>query len=273
MVTEASVISGVRNELGDQVEPFRDSFRGTGDLEQYDLSAQRIIEDSVTVFQVNGDGSTTNFSTPGDYTLNPAVGVITFTDPPEEDARMVVEGSSYSVFSDAELTDFVDAAVSQHLHTRTVQKRFRDGRGFIQYDRQPMTLETMPDNEKILVVLLSTIESLWALATDSSTDIDVQTSEGTSVPRTQRFRQIVTQIDLLTNKYKDTAGMMGVGLFIPESLDMRRISRTTGRLIPLFEPREYDDNGSPVRKVPPKGNRDSDPDGPPSPYWSGGWGF
>ena len=59
----------------------------------------------------------------------------------------------------------------------------------------------------------------------------------------------------------------------PEVLDMRRMSRTTGRLVPVFESREYDESGPPIRKLPPRGNRDEDADGPASPFWSGGWGY
>jgi hypothetical protein len=66
---------------------------------------------------------------------------------------------------------------------------------------------------------------------------------------------------------------MGVGLKAPEVMDMRRVSRTTGRLVPIFEDREYDEHGPPIRKLPPRGNRDEDPDGPASPFWSGGWGY
>ena len=108
---------------------------------------------------------------------------------------------------------------------------------------------------------------------DPNLDIDVSTAEGTHVPRSQRWRQIISQIDILTSKYKELAAMMGVGLYAPEVFDMRRVSRSTGRLVPIFLDREYDETGPPIRKLPPRPSRDEDPDGPLAPYWPGGWGW
>lgn len=271
MVDEASLIKSVRLELGDTLEPFRDSFRGTGDKDDYNLPARNVT--AVTVFTVGGDDSITVLTEDTDYTVNYVEGIITFTVPPEQDALYVVEGTANGIFTDDEIRHFLDGALAQHLKSRTVQTRYRDGHGFIKYDRKQMELEDLPAEEEILVTLLTTIEALWALSTDASTDIDITTSEGTHIPRGQRWRQLLAQIDVLTDKYNTLSLAMGVGLMAPETLTMRRTSRSTGRLVPIFEPREYDENGPPIRKLPPRGNRDEDPDGPLSPYWAGGWGF
>lgn len=272
MISENEIRSAVRLELGDLPESFREQFRGTGVQKIWDLPNRNIDPDSLILFRINGDRSTTDIPA-SDYTLNATEGILTFDEPPEEDSEIVVIGTAHGIFSDSELDVFIDAAVSQHLNARTTQRRYRDGHGFIKYDIVPMTLENIPSNEKILLALLTTIEALWALTTDASTDIDVQTAEGTSIPRSQRYRQITAQIDLLTDKYKELSLAMGVGLFAPEVMDLRRVSRTTGRLVPIFEPREYDEHGPPVRKLPPRTRRNTDPDGPENPYWSGGWGF
>lgn len=271
MATQASLINNVRLELGDQLENFRDSFRGTGSKDDYDLPAENIT--SISAFIIGGDNSITNLTENVDYTADRQRGTITFTTPPELDAQVVVEGQANGIFTDAELTTFVNNALFQHLKDRTVQVRYRDGNGFIRYDRKPMELEDLPQEEELLVSLLATIESLWALATDASTDIDVSTSEGTHIPRGQRWRQLISQIDLLQDKYDTLSMMMGVGLKAPAVLDLRRVSKTTGRLVPIFHEREYDENGPPIRKLPPRGDRDEDPDGPDSPFWAGGWGY
>lgn len=273
MATEADILNTVRLELGDLPTPFRDSFRGNGEQQEFDLSARNITASSVTAFAINADGSLTSYTNGVDFTLDALDGVIKFAVTPEEDTRFAVEGTSYGMFSDDDLSTFLDAAVGQHLLNRTVQRRYRDGRGFIQFEREPMTLADLPKEENILVGLLATIEALWALSTDAATDIDVQTAEGTSIPRAQRWRQLTAQIDLLTNKYKDLSLNMGVGLFAPEVNDLRRVSRTTGRLVPIFQEREYDEVGPPIRKNPKINTKDSDPDGPPTPWFSGGWGF
>jgi hypothetical protein len=271
MATEAALLNSVRLELGDNLESFRDSFRGTGDKDDYDLPARNVT--SLTVYAVGGDDSIINLVENTDYTVDRAEGIITFAEPPDQDVLHVVEGKANGIFTDEELLHFLDAALSQHMGARTNQTRYRDGNGFIKYDRPGLELSDLPREEEILVTLLTTIEALWALSTDASLDIDVQTSEGTSVPRGQRWRQITAQIDLLTQKYKDVSLAMGVGLFAPEVMTMRRVSRTTGRLVPIFAPREYDENGPPIRVLPPRGDRHEDPDGPSNPYWSGGWGY
>lgn len=271
MATEAALISAVRLELGDALEPFRESFRGNGEQKTYDLPARNIA--TVTAFIIGGNDAIISLAEPLNYTVDRAKGLITFVVAPAMDERYVVEGTANGIFTDVEIKHFLDGALSQHLKGRTVQVRYRDGHGFIQYDRKSMEIEDLPKEEEILVTLLATIESLWALSTDAATDIDVTTSEGTSIPRGQRWRQLLAQIDVLTDKYKEISGMMGVGLYAPEVLNMRRVSRTTGRLVPVYASREYDEHGPPIRKLPPRGDRDEDPDGPSSPFWSGGWGY
>lgn len=272
MATEASLIKSIRLELGDHLEPFRDSFRGTGTKDDYDLPA-RNLSGALTVYTLTGDDQIVNLAEGTDYTVDRAEGVISFTEAPEKDALYVVEGAANGIFTDEEIKHFLDAALAQHLNGRTTQVRYRDGHGFIKYDREGMDLEDLPKEEEILVTILATVEALWALSTDAATDIDITTAEGTHIPRGQRWRQLIAQIDILTDKYKEISGMMGVGLFAPEVFNLRRTSRTTGRLVPIFQEREYDEHGPPIRKLPPRSDRDVDADGPSSPYWSGGWGF
>lgn len=271
MATEAALISAIRLELGDTPEAFRDSFRGNGEKNDYNLPARNVL--TTEVYTVGGDDSIVPLTEPEDYTVDKAQGIITFVDPPEMDALYVVEGTAAGIFTDAEIRHFLDAALAQHLKGRTVQVRYRDGHGFIKYDRKSMELEDLPKEEEVLVYLLATIEALWALSTDAASDIDVTTSEGTHIPRGQRWRQLMAQIDVLTDKYHDLSLMMGVGLHAPEVMNLRRVSRTTGRLVPVFHEREYDEHGPPIRKLPPRNDRDEDPDGPSNPFWSGGWGY
>lgn len=272
MATEASLISSVRLELGDFPEDFRDSFRGNGEQDDYNLPANNVM--STTVYYFDEDNNQiVNLTEGTDYTVNKAQGIITFTTPPTKDVRYVVEGQAAGIFTDEEIRHFLDAALSQHLKGRTKQVRYRDGHGFIQYDRKPLELEDLPQEEEVLIYLLATIEALWALSTDAASDIDVTTSEGTHIPRGQRWRQLLAQIDVLTSKYDHLSLMMGVGLSAPEVMNLRRVSRSTGRLVPVFTEREYDEHGPPIRKTPPRGDRDEDADGPRSPFWSGGWGY
>lgn len=269
-----SDISGrIRSELGDTLEPFRTSVRGDGVQEDFVLINRNVSPTSVSVFEINPDGTIRDLVVTTDYTLDAADGDIHFVVPPAPDSTIIVEGSSYGLFSDAELSNFVNDAVAQHCMDRMVTTRYRDGHGFITYDRVKMNIDNLPDSEVGLVGLLATIQTLWAMATDASTDINVQTSEGTVIPRGQRHSQLLTQIAALMDWYERLSLAMGVGIFAPEVFNLRRISRSTGRLIPLFMDREYDEHGLPTRLVPPVQDRDADPDGPVSPWWSGPGGF
>lgn len=142
--------------------------------------------------------------------------------------------------------------------------------GMIAYTEDPITMKTLPEVEESLVAYLATIEALWALSTDAATDVDIQSAEGTYIQRSQRYRQLLQQIDMLTEKYTMLCKQLNVGLFRIEVSTLRRVARSTNRLVPLFKPREYDDSSMPVRMLPPIDERHVDDSGIPSPaYYSG----
>jgi hypothetical protein len=201
---------------------------------------------------------------PAEYTLDQTNGLITLGSL-AQDTQLVVEGNSFGLFTDDEIGEFLHDALLQHTNNAFDTIRYRDEQGFIKYQHAAITLQNLPEVEEVVVALLAATEALWALSTDASTDIDVHTSEGTFVPRSQRYSQIVSQINLLTEKYKTLCMQLNVGLYRIEISTLRRISKTTGRLIPVYVSREYDDATMPVRVLPEIDTREADPDGPPSP--------
>jgi hypothetical protein len=77
-------------------------------------------------------------------------------------------------------------------------------------------------------------------------------------------------LDLVQGRYEELCHQLGVGLDRIEMLDLRRVSRQTGRLIPLFVEKEYDDYSLPKRKIPAIDSQNEDASGIPSiAYW--GW--
>jgi hypothetical protein len=268
MATLEDLRTRVRSELGDRLQPFRDTIRGTGDVVQYELSANNVT--GVEVLHIAG-GSQTTLSTPADYVLDDLNGIIDLVQPLALDALLLVSGSSYGLFSDEELDIYLKDAIAQHNRGRTVSTRYKDSNGFIKYDEVPVDVGNLPPEEDALVVLLATTEAMWALSTDAATDINVQTSDGTSVDRGQRFAQIQTQIGMLTDRYRTLCEKLGVGLYAIEVTNLRRVSRTTGRLVPLFREREYDDYTLPERILPPigPGHQNDDESGVPSQTWGG----
>jgi hypothetical protein len=272
VASEAALISRIRLELGDGPMPFRGQFRGTGMQETFDLPANNVSSNDLRTFIVEPTTLAITDLVPADYTIDLANGLITLNTMLTRDHLLVVEGYNYSLFSDAEISQFLREALLQHTSngssgdsgTATDTVRYRDENGFIKYSHNKITLDSLPEVEEVVVALLAATEALWALSTDASTDIDVHTSEGTFVPRSQRYGQIVSQINLLTEKYKTLCAQLNVGLYRIEMSTLRRISKTTGRLVPVYVPREYDDSSMPVRVLPEIDNRDADPDGPPS---------
>jgi hypothetical protein len=261
MATLNSLISRVRRELGDLQQTFRSTARGDGDQDTFDIPATNVSSLSITKVY----NSVVTTLAPADFTLDAAQGNVTFTTVPQDGAVLMFEGTQTGLFTDDEITQFINDAFLQHTHGQTVSTRYRDTHGFIEYDTQPMTLEMLPEVEELLVAMLATI-------TDASTDIDVQSAEGTSIARSQRYTQMLHQIDILTAKYIDLCQQLNVGLHRIEVSTLRRVSRTTGRFIPVFVEREYDDHRLPDRELAPIDRRDVDESGVPSPTY-GGQGF
>jgi hypothetical protein len=267
------VIQRVRIELGDTGAPFSDSFLGTGLVSQFDMTEFNIWNVTVTWIKNQQPVLLTENT---DYMLNKQEGTIYLIGAPSplpQGDTLIVSGQASGMFSDMELETFINDAVLQHTSGRTVKTRFKDSHGFIKYTDLPMTLATTPEIEGVLIALRATIDGLWALATDASTDIDISSADGTTVPRSQRYRQLREQIDGLTDRYNQMCNMLNVGLNRIEMSKIRRVSLTTGRLVPIFVPREYDDYELPHRRLPPIDTRDLDDSNIHSPIYGGMWGL
>jgi hypothetical protein len=264
MATEADILQRVRKELGDLPEPFRQTFRGTGEQDEFDLPVARISTTGLRVYTVGSTGTDTTLTLGTDFTLDADNGVVRLTAPLPTDTLLVTEGTAYGMFTDDDLTQYVRDAVLQHTHGSNDTVRYRDGNGFIRYERTAVSLANLDEIEELPVALLATVTALYALLADSSTDIDVSTSEGTHIPRSQRFGQIMQSIKAINARYQYLCSMLNVGLGKIEVTNLRRVSKTTGRLIPLFVEREYDETSLPTRILPEIDTRDADPDGPPS---------
>lgn len=271
MADASSILSRVRTELGDFGSSFRDVFLGTGELDSYDLSAVNIS--GVAVVAATGQTSTT-LASPGDYTLDARAGRILLAGayaPLPDSTYLTVSGQAYGMFSDDDLQMLLTEALYQHANGRTIRSRYRDPHGFIRYREDPLTLETLPPVEELPVALLTALNCLWVLSTDAAGDTDVNTSDGTHVDRRGRYEQIINQIGLVQQRYTDICNQLNVGLERIEMLDLRRVSRTTGRLVPLFKAQEYDDFSLPTRKIPPVDSRHEDDSGIPSVAFWGWW--
>lgn len=211
--------------------------------------------------------------TTGVYTINDTLGQVQLGAAVPLNATLVIIGQSWSMFSDNELTSFITDSLNQHCFNRTIKERIRDARGFIDYRTSPMNVTNLPPIEVPLVVMLATINVFWTLANDTATDFNISTAEGTHIDRTSQYQQLMSQIQGMTQRYQDLCGQLNVGIYRAETMQLRRTSYSTGRLVPLFQPQEIDDHTWPTRELPEIDGRNKDNSGIPTPYWAGPYGL
>ena len=262
------IISRVRIDIGDVPQNFNTSTISDGQATWFDLPQQLINTSGLVVEQINGPYVTV-LTTPLNYTLDSEHGQLSLNAPLPYQETLRVSGTCWALFTDTELSNYIWDAVAQHFYNRTMSERYKDQHGFFTYRDTPITLSNCPRIEEPLVVMLAEVNALWSMAIDASTDVDIQTAEGTNIERSQRYSQLMGMVSELTDHYMQWCGQLNVGAFRNETLEMRRVDQTTGRLRPLFRAREYDDHRFPVRKLPEIVTRNQDNSGYPSSMWNG----
>ena len=118
------------------------------------------------------------------------------------------------------------------------------------YGQPSWTLETLGDVEADLIALRTACDVLFALLVEYSRDIDVSTPQAMHIPATQRFHQVNQLLygpGGLAAKLTEKENLLGVGLGRAEVGTLRRVSKTTNRLVPVYVVREYDDISRPRR--------------------------
>jgi hypothetical protein len=206
------------------------------------------------------------------FTVNAELGKILLGQPIAINAILIATGTSWALFSDIDLWRIITDSCNQHTYAQEIEERYRDAHGFVDYRETPKNLMNLPAIEEPLLVMLSVVNCFWAMANDAASDSNIQTAEGTMVDRTTRYQHLMQQITALTARYQDYCGQLNVGLYRAETLQLRRTSKTTGRLVPLFRPQEYDDHRWPMREIPAVDHRNDDNSGVPSPLWTSNWG-
>ena len=214
--------------LQDTGTPFAATLNVDGVSTVFDLPVESISQNyGLTVLL--GGVNISNQATPP-YVVDYKHGVISFYTAPEPaGATLGVQGWYYDYFDDDEVAQAVTDAFNLHVDDQDPLPTINPTIGGT----------SISSSEEYLVSILAAVELLWFRATDASQQVDVHTPEGVLIPRSERFRQIMAQINALQDEYKSMAGALGVGLWRIQVLWQRRVSYTTNRLVPLFQEQEY----------------------------------
>lgn len=230
MAVLSDLISRVRLELGDQ--PIQFTFTATGDGVTKDYTLECAHIDPATLQVTVAD---TPIPTPAGYTLEPDAGVVHLAVAPELGDTVFITGLRYRYFIDSDIITFINTAVTQHAYNRS------DSYGSL------ITLSSIQPVEEYPIAILSVIEALWVLATDSSFDINITAPDGVVIPRAQRYQQLTGMVAQRWEQYKQLCAQLNIGLWRIEMGTLRRVSRTTNKLVPIYMSQEIDDSRRPER--------------------------
>lgn len=243
----------LRMELGDYEEAFQATVEGDGATRRFDLPYEVIETTGLSVHTAEEDSEgvpgTPTALTDSDYSLDAQAGVITLNDPLGAEVEMTITGSHFQFFTDDELDLFIRSAALKHTHSAENLLVYRDISGFKHFLYSNETVDGLAPVEYHPLALLAATEALEVIRSDAAYDIDVNTADGTSLPREQRFANLGQLIAEKRAMYDQIANLLGVGLGRIEVFTMRRVSRTTGRLVPVYVDREYDDVRTPPLRV------------------------
>ena len=228
MASLSSLVERVRFELGDLPKSFVTQFISDVSTNRYKLSYAPVDAAGITVLQ-NGTDITDSVS------VEEHTGVIVLSELPSIDDEFTVTGNYFRYFTTAEISNIVETAL-QHHAGRDVDSL---GRG--------ITVSNLPAIEEYPVALYATTIALYTLATDASFDINVFAPDGVSIPRSERYRQLMEMIDSRKEQYRELCTQLGIGMYTIDVFSLRRISKTTNRYVPIYRPMEVDNRSYPQR--------------------------
>ena len=222
MATLNSLIERVRLELGDLGKSFVEQIIADGTTNRFDLENAPVDGTSLVV-TLNG----TDVSE--DASVEERTGVMVLDEVPEEGDIILASGTHYRYFTDSEMESLVQTALGQHSGRRT------DVVG------RDLLASTLPTIEEYPVAIYATTLALYTLATDAAFDINIFAPDGVTIPRSERYRQLMEMINERKEQYRELCTQLGIGMFQIEVASLRRISKTTNRYVPIYRPQEVDD--------------------------------
>lgn len=232
MTTSADLVNGARTLLRDFPHYFEID-EGPLNVLTIRLPHPLISPSSVQVYIVDPTATPPTPTKTDAWQLDERNGLLKLTDETYLGKRVIVSGYYFSWFSDAELGFHANHVVGEMSH----------------YSGND--LDDYAGAEIEVIQLGTVVHALWSLALELSLDIDVSTPEGMFIPAHQRYQQVLQMLGTYEQQYSDKAGMLNMGLGALEIFRLRRVAYTTGRYVPVYREREYDDPRPPERLYPP----------------------
>jgi plasmid stabilization system protein ParE len=220
------VTTVARTYLRDFPRFFQVSFDAVG--RTYELGHINI--DTDTVWIATNVGASVSELTPAQYSLDIRNGILRLATTPPSGAKIMVEGYFYEWVSPADLDFYAKQAINQHIFSLEIP------------------LENMAQVIIETIGMRTICEVLMALMSEYSRDIDVNTSESVHIPASQRFRMAQSLLSYWAAEYEKQARALNIGVDRIEIFNLRRVSRTTNRYVPLYRNKELGDYG-PVERL------------------------
>lgn len=229
MATKAEIKTTARNYLRDFPKFFRESYPVAGTF--YELGKPNIDSTTLYVAYVpNSGGTASSLAASTGYTLDTRNGLLRTVNQLATTNTLMVEGYYYEWLSDADLDFYADMAINLNTHNIKIP------------------LENMAPAVADVVGIHCLVQALWGLLSEFARDIDVISSESVHIMASQRYRMVSDLLEYWTSEYNKRAQALNIGLERLEVINLRRISRTTNRLVPLYKAREVGDYG-PIERI------------------------
>ena len=222
MATLSSLVDRVRLELGDLGKSFVVQFMADGSTNRFTIQYAPIDAGELKVFKDGVDISDAS-------SVEEQTGTLVLDALPDDGELLIASGTYYRYFTTAEIEYFVKAAAEQHSGSKT------DTTG------RKISLATLPTIEEYPVALYASTLALYTLATDAAFDINIFAPDGVTIPRSERYRQLMEMIDSRREQYRELCVQLGIGMYSIEVFSLRRISKMTNRYVPVYKPQEVDD--------------------------------
>ena len=166
------------------------------------------------------------------WILDERNGLLKLTDEAMLGRTVVVAGYYYTWFSDSDL----------EMHAELVIAEMSYGTDTDIEDVAPVVAE--------VIAIGTVVRALWSLMLEFSFDIDVSTPEGMFIPARQRFQQVQQALQYWEAEFNNKSAALNIGLNSIEVFRLRRVAYMTGRYVPVYREREFDDPRPPERLYP-----------------------